>query len=76
MVEKSIGHSQAWWQMPLIPAFWSQRQVDLCELEASLIYIVSFGIARAKSVECSFKYLLTIYVPFTGNLLASPIVHF
>jgi hypothetical protein len=27
--------------------FWSQRQVDLYESEASLVYIVSFRLARA-----------------------------
>ena len=27
--------------MPLIPAFGKQRQGDLCEFEANLIYIVS-----------------------------------
>ena len=27
--------------MPLIPALWRQRQVDLCEFEASLVYRAS-----------------------------------
>ena len=27
--------------MPLIPAFKRQRQVDLCEFEASLVYIAT-----------------------------------
>ena len=27
-----------WWRMPLIPAFGRQRQVDLSEFEASLVY--------------------------------------
>jgi hypothetical protein len=27
--------------MPLIPALWRQRQADLCEFEASLVYKVS-----------------------------------
>ena len=26
------------WHMPLIPALGRQRQVDLCEIEASLVY--------------------------------------
>jgi hypothetical protein len=30
------------------PSTWRERQVDLCEFEASLIYIASFRIARAK----------------------------
>ena len=29
------GH---WWHMPLIPALGRQRQVDLCEFKASLVY--------------------------------------
>ena len=28
--------------MLLIPALWRQRQVDLCEVKASLVYRVSF----------------------------------
>ena len=31
---------------PLIPVLGRQRQVDLCEFEDSLVYIVSSGIAR------------------------------
>ena len=31
--------SQAWWRTPVIPALRRQRQVDLCEFEASQIYI-------------------------------------
>jgi hypothetical protein len=36
-----------WWLTPLTPAFRRQRQVELCEFKASLVYIVSFRIARA-----------------------------
>jgi hypothetical protein len=32
---------------PLIPVLWNQRQVDLCEFEASLIYKLSSSTARA-----------------------------
>jgi hypothetical protein len=32
-----------WWQVLLIPALGRQRQVDLCELEASLVYKASQG---------------------------------
>jgi hypothetical protein len=32
--------------MPLIPALRRLRQVDLCEFEASMIYIASSKIAR------------------------------
>ena len=33
--------------MPLIPALRRQRQADLCEFEASLVYIASSRTARA-----------------------------
>jgi hypothetical protein len=38
------------WQYktPLIPVSGKERQEDLCEFEASMIYIVSPGSARAK----------------------------
>jgi hypothetical protein len=32
---------QAWWLIPLIPALKRQRQADLCEPEASLVYKLS-----------------------------------
>lgn len=35
-----------WWYSPLTPALGKQRQVNLCELEARLIYIVSPRTAR------------------------------
>jgi len=40
----SAGH---WWYMTLIPALRRQRQVELCEFEASLVYRVSSRTARA-----------------------------
>jgi hypothetical protein len=36
-----------WWRALLIPALGKQRQEDLCEFEASLVYRVSSTIARA-----------------------------
>lgn len=37
-----------WWHMPLIPALQRLRQMDLCELEGSLVYnLVSSRTARA-----------------------------
>ena len=33
--------------MSLVPVLWTQRQADLCESEASLVYRVSSRIARA-----------------------------
>jgi hypothetical protein len=38
--------SLAWWFMPLIPAVQRQRQVDHCELKASLIYLVTSRATR------------------------------
>ena len=34
---KIIKRAGWWWHTPLIPAVRRQRQVDLCELEASLV---------------------------------------
>jgi hypothetical protein len=39
--------SQEGWYMPLIPALRRQRQADLCEFKASLVYIASSRIAGA-----------------------------
>ena len=36
-----------WWRTPLIPALGWQRQVDLCELEASLVCRESSITAKA-----------------------------
>lgn len=35
--QKNTSHSMAWWCMRLVPAFGRQKQVDLCDFEASLI---------------------------------------
>jgi hypothetical protein len=43
---KKITFIWIWWCVPLIPAFRRQRQVDLCELEASLVYKVSSRTAK------------------------------
>ena len=40
-------YARWWWHTPLIPALRRQRQVDLCELEASLVYKESSRTARA-----------------------------
>jgi hypothetical protein len=44
---KSKVYTWAWWRTPLIPALRKQRQEDLCEFEASLVYRVSSMTARA-----------------------------
>ena len=44
-----------WWHTPLIPAFGRQRQVDLCETEASLVYIVTSRTAGATGRPCLKK---------------------
>ena len=36
--ERLVGQ---WWYVPLIPALLRQRQMDLCEFKASLVYRVS-----------------------------------
>jgi len=39
---KNKGGSWVRWCMPLIPAFGRQKQVDLCEFKASLVYHMEF----------------------------------
>jgi hypothetical protein len=41
------NYTRQWWCSLLIPALGRQTQVDLCELEASLVYRESFRTARA-----------------------------
>jgi hypothetical protein len=41
------GRCQVRWHTLSVPALGRQRQVDLCELEASLVYKVSSRTARA-----------------------------
>jgi hypothetical protein len=36
-----------WWYIPLIPALQRQRQVDLCDFKANLVYKVSSRTAKA-----------------------------
>jgi hypothetical protein len=36
-----------WWHRPLIPALGRQRQEDLCEFKANLVYRASSRTARA-----------------------------
>jgi hypothetical protein len=38
---------QTWWYRLLMPALRRQKQVDLCEFKASLVYRESSRIARA-----------------------------
>jgi hypothetical protein len=44
--QKIEGRAGQWWFKPLIPKLKRQRQVDLCEFEASLISIMSSKSAR------------------------------
>jgi hypothetical protein len=43
--KRQRGSGGQWWHTPVIPAFGRQRQGDLCELEASLVYRVSSKLA-------------------------------
>lgn len=35
-----------WWYT-LIPALWSERQVDICEFKTSLVYVASSRLVKA-----------------------------
>jgi hypothetical protein len=39
----------------LIPAPWRQRQAELCDFEASLVYAASFRLARAMTENLLLK---------------------
>ena len=52
--------------MPLILALERQRQVDLCEIKANLVYIVSARPARDTGRPCLKKKITTIYVKRQG----------
>jgi hypothetical protein len=46
-VWKSIILGRAWWHKPLMSALGKQKQVDSCEIEVSLLYILS-----SRTVAC------------------------
>ena len=45
--EDKAEFSGAWWGTPLIPALGRQRQENLCEFEANLVYKASLRTVRA-----------------------------
>lgn len=51
-----------WWYMPLILALDRQRQEDLCEFKASLIYRASSRTARdyTEKLSCLEKLLIVM----------------
>jgi hypothetical protein len=50
----------AWWPTPLIPAFRRQRQADLCEFKASLVYKENPGQLR-RSVSKNLHIYACVY---------------
>jgi hypothetical protein len=45
-----LKNNQAWWPTHLIPALMRQRQADLCEFKASLIYRLNSRTAKAEKL--------------------------
>jgi hypothetical protein len=43
---RNSGWHWTWYCMPLVSAFVKQRQEDLCEFKASLVYTATFRLAR------------------------------
>jgi hypothetical protein len=43
---KSLNKARQWWCMSLISTPGRQRQADLCEFKASLVYRVNSGLTR------------------------------
>jgi hypothetical protein len=52
---KAQGLARQWWRTPLILALGRQRQTDLFEFKASLVYTVSSRTARAIPGKPSLK---------------------
>ena len=52
---KPLYQTKAWWCIPLIPSVRSQRQVELCGLEASLVYIVNSRASQEHIMRPSLK---------------------
>jgi hypothetical protein len=46
---------QVWWHTPFIPALGRQRQANLCEIKASLVYRVSSRPDRTTQLQPDFK---------------------
>ena len=46
--------------MPLVPALWRQRQVDLCEFKTNLVYKVSSGQPELHRETLSQKAIIII----------------
>ena len=44
-----------WWRTPSVPALRRQRQAELCEFKASLVYRVSSKTARVTQYKCLEK---------------------
>ena len=65
----NIIYSQEW-HTPLIPALGRQKQVDLCEFEASLVYILhkelqASQVQNETLVQTNKRTDINIYVKFT-----------
>lgn len=55
----------------LIPVLWKQRQVDVCEFQASLVYLFSSRPARAIKSDSIF-FLLKAQNPIECKQVMSP----
>jgi hypothetical protein len=54
-LDKNCTVARKWWCTPLIPYLGRQRQMDLSEFEANLVYRASSRIDRATQINHQMK---------------------
>ena len=68
---KYVNAPGIWWLTPLIPALGRQRQMDLCEFEASLVYRAS---SRTGSKATEKPIVMSCWSP-KGAVLQGKTLH-
>jgi hypothetical protein len=50
-----------WWNTPVIPALWKQRQTDLCKFKVSLVYSLVRVLHREYTEKPCFNSQTLLY---------------